>query len=339
MSTVRAGLFSAIEAERSGARLLAYVTSDRQPPFAARMAGDIIRPVYDHLSRIGRVERIDLFIFSLGGDTIVPWRLVNLIREYCDTFSVLVPYKAHSAATLVALGADEIVMGPMGELSPIDPSIGTPFNPPHTDNPSRPKLEISVEDVNGFINLARDRIGITEQEHLIRVFEGLGHHLHPMALGAVYRSQAMIRLVAAKLLAFHLKAEDAHRIAKVVDNLAEKLYYHNYLISRREAAELGLRIINPSPTLEKALWDLYLAYEAEMELGKGFDPLALLGEKGDSEITASLAVIESRGLRSVISKHLRITRLPQPTPTGQAALQIQEQILDWETRSESQKDT
>lgn len=281
------------------------------------------------------MERIDLFIFSQGGDTIVPWRLVNLIREYCDKFSVLVPYKAHSAATLVAFGADEIVMGPMGEFSPIDPSIGTPFNPPHADNPLEPKQEISVEDVNGFINLARDRIGITEQEYLVRVFEGLGHHLHPLAIGAIYRSHALIRLVAAKLLGFHLKGEDAQRIPKVVDNLAEKLYYHNYLISRREAAELGLRVVHPSSDLEKALWELYLSYEAEMELGKGFDPLTLLGELTERKVTAPLAIIESHGQRSVISKHLSIARIPQPTAAGQAALQIQEQVVGWVTEADN----
>jgi hypothetical protein len=32
-----------------------------------------------------------------------------MIREFCDEFNVLIPYKAHSAATLLSLGADTII--------------------------------------------------------------------------------------------------------------------------------------------------------------------------------------------------------------------------------------
>lgn len=35
----------------------------------------------------------------------------------------MVPYKAHSAATLIAIGCDEIVMGSKSELGPIDPAL------------------------------------------------------------------------------------------------------------------------------------------------------------------------------------------------------------------------
>ncbi|MBM3295560.1 MAG: hypothetical protein FJY82_13720, partial [Candidatus Aminicenantes bacterium] len=115
---------SKIEDTRSS-RVITYVTSDKQPPLAAKIALDTIPIFYAHLKRIGKVNKIDLFLYSAGGDIILPWRLVSLIREYCKSFSVLIPYKAHSAATMIALGADSIIMGPLGELSPIDPSIGT----------------------------------------------------------------------------------------------------------------------------------------------------------------------------------------------------------------------
>jgi hypothetical protein len=286
------------------------------------------------------VERIDLFLFSLGGDTIVPWRLVNLIREYARELTVLVPYKAHSAATLVALGANEIVIGPMGELSPIDPSISTPFNPPHPNDPKEPKVEIGVEDVGGFINLARETVGITDQDNLVHMMVKLSEHIHPLAIGAVYRSHALIRLLAGKLLALHMKKPaDAQRIPKIVDDLAEKLYYHNYLISRAEAEELGLRIARPSESLEKLLWALYLSYEAEMDLGQSFDPLIYLGE-GESavQVEKPIALIESQGLRSTIRKRVRIQQMP--TPPGQPPgpqIAVQEQVIAWETAEVSEE--
>lgn len=314
-------------------RLITYVTSDRQKPFQAKMASDVVRPFHEHLIHVGSVPKIDLFLFSLGGDTIVPWRLVNLIREYCQEFRVLVPYKAHSAATLIALGADEIVMGPMAELSPIDPSISTPFNPPDPNNPHEPKIDISVEDVTGFVNLARERVGITDQGNLIRVLEKLSENVHPLALGAVYRSHALIRLLAAKLLALHMKnPADAQRIPKIVDDLAEKLYYHNYLICRKEAEELGLKVTPPSVALENSMWQLYLGYEVEMDLGQPFDPLAHLQERDEAQIEKPIALVESLGLCSSFRKRIRMQRVPpQPGQPPGPQIAVQEEAIRWET--------
>lgn len=91
-------------------KVIVYFTGDRVP-FPARIAEDAVRPLYDHLLGLGssKVERIDLFLYSRGGDISVPWRIVSMIREFCDEFNVLIPYKAQSAATLLSLGADNIV--------------------------------------------------------------------------------------------------------------------------------------------------------------------------------------------------------------------------------------
>ena len=124
-------------------KVITYLTSDRQGPVNARVAMDIIPIISRQLRQIGKVENIDLFLYSTGGDTMVPWRLVSMIREYCDKFSVLIPYKAHSAASMISLGADEIVMTDLSELSPIDPSTANVFNPSDLANPQS-KIPISV---------------------------------------------------------------------------------------------------------------------------------------------------------------------------------------------------
>lgn len=105
------------------------------PDLATMIASDAIRPFYEHLEGIGYQDRIDLFLYSRGGDTNIPLRLVRLVREHCKFFSVLVPFRAHSAATMICLGADEIVMGKMGEISPVDPTTANVFNPIDPINP------------------------------------------------------------------------------------------------------------------------------------------------------------------------------------------------------------
>lgn len=329
-------LIKELENQR-GSKVVTYVTSDRSEPLGAKIASDVVRLFYEHLRRIGKVKQIDLFLYSRGGDTITPWRIVSLFREFCDKFIVMVPFRAHSAATLIALGADEIVMGPLGELSPIDPSIGTPFNPPHPDNP-KTRLEIGVEDVIGYVNLAKEKVGITDQDNLVRVFEKLSDRIHPLALGGVYRSYSLIRLLAEKMLKLHMQErQDAQRVPQIVSNIVEGLYYHGYLISRDEAEGLGLKVKKPVDKEEEELmWSLYLEYEKRIGLGKPFNPLEYLEEGKDmTKKEMPIALIESSGLSSGFYQLLKISKptAPVPGPEGLPPPQIGVQAiaLGWRT--------
>ena len=66
---------------------------------------------------------LDLLLQSPGGDIDVAEKLIYMCRNNTKTFRVIVAESAKSAATLIALGADEIVMGDTSELGPIDPQI------------------------------------------------------------------------------------------------------------------------------------------------------------------------------------------------------------------------
>src|SRR5713101_7665949 len=154
--------------ERQNRLVVAYITSTRSGQ-EIQMADDVLRFLYDHLEN-GRdlaTNGVDLFIHSNGGSGTVPWRVVSLIREYTDKFAVLVPHHAFSAATLIALGADEIIMHKMGCLGPIDPSVANIFNPPNPLNPSQ-FSPISVEDVSAYFKLVKDEVGITHEDELVQ---------------------------------------------------------------------------------------------------------------------------------------------------------------------------
>jgi ATP-dependent protease ClpP protease subunit len=130
----RIKIIQSLETERNS-RVLCYVTGDRPsygmgtPSLAAGIGSDVVRYFRDLLKEVGEQDSIDLFLYSRGGELTTPLPIVHLIRSDCKKFNLLIPYKAHSAATLICLGADEIVMGEMGQLSPIDPTTYNVFNP------------------------------------------------------------------------------------------------------------------------------------------------------------------------------------------------------------------
>lgn len=270
--------------ELRGSKVITYATSDRQGPVNARVAMDIIPVISSQLRRIGKTEKIDLVLYSAGGDTMVPWRLVSMIREYCDKFSVIIPYKAHSAATMISLGADEIVMSDMSELSPIDPSTANVFNPVNPQNP-QDRIPISVEEVMSYFDLAKNKFGIKGDDELTRVFNKFmesSPSIHPLALGNVNRTYNLIRVLARRLLKSHAAPMKDDEVDRIVDFLTEKLYSHKYYIGRKEAREdLGIKtVINADSELAKLMTEIYEGYNEEMRMTEVWNPEVEMGGNG-----------------------------------------------------------
>ncbi len=307
------------------------------------MAMDSIRLIYEHLRRAEPKSwgNIDLFLYSNGGDGTVPWRLVTLIREKAKRFSVLVPFRAFSAATLTALGADSVVMHPMGTLGPTDPTVTNQFNPIDPTNPQK-RIGISVEDVTAYIALIKDDANIRHDDELVLAFNKLAEQVHPLALGNVKRSLSQSRMMAEKLLSLHMKGgKDEHRIQEIVDSLTSKLFFHGHPINRTEAREqVGLVTVEtPTAEVEDLMWELYTDYEQEMRLAQPFKPaqeflaqnpgLPPGGSATTPLATAKVAYIESEKATDVMSVDYQI--FGQKDPSGVTKVQLIVNREGWTT--------
>jgi ClpP class serine protease len=290
---------------------------------------DIVPIVSKQLRAITKVPSIDLFIYSNGGDTMVPWRLVSMIREHCDKFSVLIPYKAHSAATMIALGADEIVMSDLSELSPIDPSAANIFNPVDPANPQS-RIPISVEDVMAYFDLAKNKFGIKNEEDLSRIFAKFveaNPQIHPLALGNINRIHNLIRVLAKRLLKSHKVQLEEENIERIVDYFTEKLYSHQYVVGRKEAKEdLELNTVKEADvSLAKVMVDLYEEYNKDLDFGKIWNPEVELGINAvQNRKNYKIAYIESPQISSYydISVEYRKQQVNTIQQTPQGPIQI-----------------
>lgn len=319
----RIGLINEIQ-ELRGSNVLVYFTGDRKP-IGSRIAEDAVRPLYKHLLALAEVapqkRKIDLFLYSRGGDVSVPWRIVTMIREFCEEFCVLIPYKAHSAATMISLGADRIVMGKKAELSPIDPTLVRAI----IGEATVPPPEISVEDVSSYISFMRERANISDQAALAQVVSQLASHLTPLTLGSVNRQYSHIRLVARKLLTSRKEKIEEGRIGAIIDALTEKMYSHGHAIGRGEATELGLPVDKPDDNLEPFIWSLYQEYETLLQLNEPIDPEELLTSKNKEEHVEeriSLAVIESVQKLDVFEINAAFRRKRQIPPNPQININL-----------------
>ena len=66
---------------------------------------------------------LDLFLHSPGGDAEAADQICAYLRTQFDHIRAIVPLYAMSAATMMALSADEILMGAHSQLGPIDPQL------------------------------------------------------------------------------------------------------------------------------------------------------------------------------------------------------------------------
>lgn len=75
-----------------------------------------------------RERELDIILHSPGGSADAAESMVEFLRERFGHVRVFVPIAAMSAATMVALSANELVMGQHSQLGPIDPQfiISTP---------------------------------------------------------------------------------------------------------------------------------------------------------------------------------------------------------------------
>jgi len=286
-----------LEAAR-GSRVVCYLTGDRKPDLGAQIGMDVFPFFYNLLDRLGpKQPQVNLLLYSTGGATMAAWGLVNLFREFCDRLAVLIPFKAHSSATLIALGANEIVMTRTGQLSPVDPTITSPFNPvmPNQIAGVAPEfLPVSVEDVNGFLELIRKEARVNEENNIAELVKILASDVRPLALGSVYRAKEQIRMLSRKLLGFHIDQREHEKIEGIVAALTRELYSHDYVIGRREAKEvLGLNVLDCPATLEKALMDLFLTYAQDMFLNEPYSPEIALGSQTTKVVTFDRAFIET----------------------------------------------
>ena len=228
---------------------------------------DALLPFIENLASIGECEKISLFIYSRGGGVDMPRRMMARLREKCPHVEVLVPYKAHSAATLIALGADKIVMGKNAELGPIDPRLKRPGDPTGSGNP----IEIEIEDVWAYVKFLKDDLGLKDDGDLSWALSPLTDSIGAVNLGSVTRQRLYIRLAARLLLESQAQPLDNKKINPIVKQLTEEMYFHGHTINRHEATEMGLPIETADNNVEQAMWELFEGYAEMLKLRESID--------------------------------------------------------------------
>lgn len=261
----RKNLYAQIEKLRKKP-LISYVTSIR-PNMGGQMSIDSISSIIELINMIPKEKKeIDLLIISNGGEPIASLRIISLLRERFEKISVLLPYVAYSAATILALGADEIIMHPFSNLGPVDPQLVVSKQ---NFQGQQQQMRFGSEDLRNYIDFLKSDVNLSDQTHLASSIIPLINEVGALSIGGAKRSQQLSLALSEKMLTTHMA--DKSKAASIAKALNSSYYHHGYAVSRKEAEMLGLNIVKPEQKLEGLLWKIWKDFSDEMKCDISFD--------------------------------------------------------------------
>ncbi len=229
-----------------GGTLVTYFNNPR-----GSVCHDDILALYEVLEKLGYQEKIYLFLKSSGGNGQASLRLVNLLRQYCNEIIAVIPLECASAATMITLGANEIQMGPMAFLTPVDTSLTHSLSPLDRDND---RVSVSLDELTRVVRLWQAQNGDAKENPYQELFQ----HVHPLVIGAVDRAESLSIMLCKELLAYHITDEtEADGIANALN---AKYPSHGYPILFEEAKRIGLKVSRLSPEINTLLLELNQLY-------------------------------------------------------------------------------
>lgn len=240
-------IISAIEKE-IGCTFITYWNS-----YNGSVCQDDVVGLYELLGNIGKKEKIGLFIKSDGGNGQSSLRIVNLLRDYTNDLAALIPLNCVSAATMIALGANEIKMGPLAYLTAVDTSLTHSLSP--IDN-TNTRVSVSQNELARILKLWKE--ASTQNNEDSNPYKSIFDKIHPLVIGAVDRASSLSIRLCSEILSYHI--DDPKKVTDISNKLNSDYPSHTYPITLREAKRVGLNATELDPKINNLLLELNELY-------------------------------------------------------------------------------
>ena len=241
-------------AQKTGGAFLCYWNS----PNGGICQNDV-QALYELLGGVKAKQDFYVFLKSGGGDGTASLRIVNLLHRYANRLIALLPLECASAATMIALGANEIRMGPLAYLTAVDTSLTHDLSPVDVHNRL---VSVSQDELNRIVSLwrqyAKSEQSSTKAEGGQNPYSALFSHVHPLVIGALDRASSLSVKLCTEILGFH--EEDRQTAEEISIQLNSTYPAHNYPVIQKEAKRIGINVTDLDADLNNMLLDLHALY-------------------------------------------------------------------------------
>lgn len=205
-------------------------------------------------------KKVDVVLHSSGGDINTAYQIIETLRRHCRSMATIVPIYAKSAASLFLLASDEIIMGELAELGPLDTQIverekgarkyRSALNPFKTLEELQ-KFSLETLDLTVKLVLGRAELSIDEAikhgiDFAAKTSASLFTQLDIEKVGEYSRALAVGKEYGDRLLRRHLRWRDKHKRDQILEKIVRRYPSHDYIIDYEEVQELGFNVRLPS---------------------------------------------------------------------------------------------
>jgi len=234
-------ILSAIETKLGGPVVSYYTTGS--------IVGDDVKYFYTHLKNIGHKDKIFFLLYSSGGDGKSAYRIASLLKSFCDELVIVIPEIAASAATMLALAGDSVIMTPLAYLTAVDTSLTHPLNPKDkSNNPVRVELEEVKRAAATLIKPEN-----AEKDNL-EAYKTMFNYIHPVAFGSMERASNLSEMLCRDILNLRKNPISPEEAEKLTVRLNRDYPSHGYPITRKKAKEIGIPVVDSDTELDTLLW-------------------------------------------------------------------------------------
>ena len=239
------------------------------------------RKLLDYKRKNPKVKEIDFILQSSGGSADEAYKIIRTLRNNFATVNIIVPYRAKSAATLLALGGNNIIMDEFGEFGPIDAQIlkqlrdGPPdpriWESALIDETALNRIQKIAGDYYSFlfeklfnnrgIPIDKNILNQNLADHVSKFFEPIVKQIDPYRIGEKRRVLDIARYYAIKLLNMYHKELEKYKKFSLVDYLTHEFPAHGVVIDFSTISQyldfiIPSKCIEPSPDYEYRLSEI-----------------------------------------------------------------------------------
>ncbi len=245
-------------------------------------------------------DELDLVLYTRGGEMDSTLRIIDTLRQSASSVTGYIPYYVYSAGTILALACNEIVMGNYSTLGPVDPQVDLYSSKiplmssldmtrgvdsikalaietfesvyPKVKGMTRNKLN-PLDEITIASNFATDLASKLAKDLSIKEY---GFHSRLLQQSADSVTKA---LKSSSIYDSSNPEQSQSQIEKIVQNLVYSYNAHGCPISREEAKEIGI------PVVEASEEDQHIFDEIAYEIRYSQEDVIFLYDPATKEIT------------------------------------------------------
>jgi Serine dehydrogenase proteinase len=209
-------------------------------------------------------KKCTLFLTTFGGDPHAGYRIARCLRHHYEHLRLVIPSYCKSAGTLITISADELAIGDLGELGPLDIQVSKPSEIQERASGldiiqaleaiqlhSLSVFRATLLDIRLGARLSTRMAGEFASKVAIGAAESLYAQIDPNKLGEMQRAM-QITFDYGSRLNNHSNNLNENTLSELVGGYPS----HSFVIDRKEAKELFNNVDHPTE-LECALSEIF----------------------------------------------------------------------------------